>query len=174
MVPEAPLAQVDHGLVPQGEGWFVLNAREARWRDGVYGGYTQFEGETRFTQIGVGIGVLNPGQPACRYHGEADQEGFLVLSGECLLLVEGQERRLKQWDFFHCPPWTEHVLVGAGDGPCAVLAFGGRTREGLVYPVNELAARHGASVAETTDTAAVAYAGLPPDEPVPYREGWLP
>jgi uncharacterized cupin superfamily protein len=174
MVPEAPLAKVDDGLVPQGEGWFVLNVRDARWMDGVFGAYTQFEGETRFGQIGVGIGVLNPGQPACMYHGEADQEGFLVLSGECLLLVEGQERPLKQWDFVHCAPWTEHVFVGAGSGPCAILAFGGRTQKGLVYPVSELAATYGASVPETTDTGAVAYANLPPDQPVPYREGWLP
>jgi uncharacterized cupin superfamily protein len=174
MVPEAPVEQVDHGLAPKGDGWFVVNARETRWFDGVFGAYNQFQGDVRFAQIGVAIGVLQPGQPACRYHGEADQEGFLVLQGECRLLVEGQERPLKQWDFFHCPPWTEHVFVGAGEGPCTILAFGGRAGEDIVYPVNELAARHGASVPETTNTPEVAYANLPPDQPVPFQEGWLP
>jgi uncharacterized cupin superfamily protein len=174
MVPEAPVEQVDHGLAPKGEGWFVVNARKTRWFDGVFGAYNQFQGDVRFAQIGVAIGVLNPGQPACRYHGEADQEGFLVLQGRCLLLVEGQERPLEQWDFVHCPPWTEHVFVGAGDGPCTILAFGGRTNGEIVYPVNELAAGHGASVPETTNSPEVAYANLPPDRPVPFQEGWLP
>ena len=175
MVPEAPLAKVDDGLVPQGEGWFVVNAREARWMDGVFGAYTQFEGESRFGQIGVGIGVLNPGQPACRYHAEADQEGFLVLSGECLLLVEGQERPLRQWDFVHCAPWTEHVFVGAGDGPCAILAFGGRSRKGLTYPVNERSPPATEPACPRPPTrGVVAYADLPPDHPVAYQEGWLP
>src|SRR6185312_15725279 len=59
-------------------------------------------------------GILAPGQPSCMYHGEDEQEDFLILAGECLLLVEGQERRLKAWDFVHCPAWTEHVFVGAG------------------------------------------------------------
>src|SRR4051812_43955402 len=112
MVPEAPLEKTEHGLTPKGEGWFVLNASEAHWLDGVFGAYTRLEGDVRFPQIGINIGVLAPGQPACMYHGEEDQEAFLVLSGECLLLIEGQERRLRQWDFVHCPPWTEHVLVG--------------------------------------------------------------
>jgi len=114
VVPEAPLRKTDAGLVPEGEGWFVVNAREALWKTGDYGAYTRFDGDARFPQIGINIGVLQPGQPACMYHGEEDQEGFLVLSGECLLLVEGEERRLRAWDFFHCPPWTEHVFVGAG------------------------------------------------------------
>src|SRR3954447_12033032 len=100
MVPEAPLERNEHGLQPAGEGWFVLNAKDARWLDGVFGAYTRFHGdEFRFPQIGINIGVLAPGQPACMYHGEEDQEAFLVLSGECLLLIEGQERRLRQWDF---------------------------------------------------------------------------
>ena len=32
MIPEAPLEQTEHGLVPAGPGWFVLNARDALWR----------------------------------------------------------------------------------------------------------------------------------------------
>ena len=80
-------------------------------------------------QLGFNIGVLAPGQPSCMYHGEDEQEDFLVLAGECLLLIEGEERLLRQWDFVHCPPWTEHVFVGAGDGPCALLAVGTRSGE---------------------------------------------
>src|SRR2546429_5915888 len=152
MVPEAQLQPADGGLVPEGEGWFVLNARDARWLDGHFGAFTRFEGEARFPKIGFNIGVLEPGQPACMYHGEEDQEDFLVLSGECLLLIEGEERRLKRWDFVHCPPWTEHVFVGAGSAPCAILAVGGRSSRNVVYPASELAQGHGAGVAvETTE-----------------------
>ena len=169
MVPEAPLTKVDDGLVPEGEGWFVLNARESRWLDGDCGAYTRFEGDARFAQIGVNIGVLQPGQPACMYHGEEDQEDFLVLSGECLLLIEGQERPLKAFDFVHCPPWTEHVFVGAGDGPCAILAVGGRTHQGLIYPAAEFAQKHNAAVARGDPAGR---GGL--RRPEPRRPGPLP
>jgi uncharacterized cupin superfamily protein len=175
MVAEAPMEQGPGGKTPAGEGWFVVNAREAQWiHNEKFGAGVTFEGTPHFEQYGINIQVMWPGQPNCYYHAEEGQEDFLVLSGECLLLVEGQERLLRQWDFVHCPPWTEHVLVGAGDGPCAILAFGGRTTEGIVYPVNEQAARYGASVERQTEAAKEAYAGLPPDEPVPYQEGWLP
>lgn len=174
MVPEAPLERDDSGLAPRGEGWFVLNARESRWLDGEFGAYTRFEGDARFPQMGINIAVLEPGQPACLYHGEGDQEGFLVLSGECLLLIEGQERPLKAWDFVHCPPHTEHVLVGAGNGPCAVLGVGTRTSREVVYPASELAQRHGASAREETHNPSEAYADTAPDQPVAYRDGWLP
>jgi uncharacterized cupin superfamily protein len=172
-VPEAPLERSGEGLAPKGEGWFVVNAREARWLEGDYGAYTRFEGDTRFVQLGINIGVLEPGQPACLYHREEDQEDFLVLSGECVLLIEGEERRLKQWDFVHCPPWTDHVFVGAGSGPCAILAVGGRSSRNVVYPANELAQRHGAAVAAETDDPQVAYAENRPDAEVTYRDGWL-
>ena len=120
MVAEAPLERNDSGLYPAGEGWFVVNAREAQWFDSNgLGFYTPFEGENaRFSQLGFNIGILRPGEPSCMYHAEGAQEDFLVLSGECLLIVEGQERHLKAWDFVHCPPMTRHVFVGAGDGPC--------------------------------------------------------
>jgi len=174
MVPEAPLEPADGGMVPKGEGWFVVNAREARWLEGRYGAYTRFEGDHRFERLGINIGVLAPGQPACLYHGEDEQEDFLVLAGECLLLIEGEERRLKAWDFVHCPPWTEHVFVGSGDGPCTVLAIGTRLSGDVVYPVSELAARYGASVARETREPKEAYADMPPDAPARYRDGWLP
>jgi uncharacterized cupin superfamily protein len=174
MPEEAKLEPVDGGAVPRGDGWFVLNVRDARWLDGHFGAYTRFEGESRFPAVGINIGVLQPGQPACVYHGEDEQEDFLVLSGECLLLVEEQERQLKQWDFVHCPAHTKHVFVGAGDGPCAVLAIGTRLADDVVYPVSELAQRHNAGVERETKLAEEAYAGLPDDVAVGYREGWLP
>ena len=173
MVPEAPLEPAGEGLAPRGDGWFVLNARAARWRDGDYGAYTRFEGDVRFPQIGINIGVLAPGQPSCMYHGEEDQEDFLVLAGECVLLIEGEERRLGQWDFVHCPPWTEHVFVGAGSGPCALLAVGGRSGRDVVYPASELAQSHGAGVPVQTRDPDEAYAQNRPDTDVPFQERWL-
>ncbi len=114
MVPEAPLEKTKSGLVPVGEGWFVLNAREARWRhrEG-RGERLPFEGETDFPQVGVSLYVLAPGEPIGMYHWESDQEDFLVLSGEALLIIEGEERQLWQWDFVHCPAETKHTIVGA-------------------------------------------------------------
>lgn len=174
MTREAPLENTEAGAVPSGEGWFVVNAAEARWLDGPFGAYTRFEGDARFPQLGINIGVLAPGQAACMYHREDEQEDFLVLCGECLLLIEGQERHLKAWDFVHCPSWTEHVLVGAGDGPCTVLAVGTRLRDAVVYPESELAQRHGAGVARETKDPAEAYAGMGEDSPVQFRPEWLP
>jgi uncharacterized cupin superfamily protein len=179
MVPEAPLERTDHGLVAAGEGWFVVNAREARWRHRPGRGESlRFEGETTFTQLGINLFVLGPGEPMGMYHWEADQEDFLVLSGEALLLVEGVERSLRQWDLVHCPPGTEHSIVGAGEGPCVVLAVGAREHQGGAgwggYTVDEAALRHGAGVEATTDDAEEAYARFPDPEPTAYRDGWLP
>ena len=143
MVPEAPLERTDAGLVPAGDGWFVVNVRDARWFDGHELGYgTSFESENaRFRDLGINVNLLLPGQPSCMYHGEGAQEGFLVVSGECVLIVEGQERTLRAWDFVHCPAWTEHVIVGAGDGPCVFIAVGAR----LEGPRDHLSReRHGA------------------------------
>jgi uncharacterized cupin superfamily protein len=95
------------------------------------------------------------------YHSE-DQEDFLVLAGECLLLVEGEERRLRAWDFVHCPGGTEHIFVGAGGGPCVIFMTGGRTREReTVYAVSEVARRHGAGVESETTESSEAYARFP-------------
>ena len=172
MVPEAPLERNEAGLYPAGEGWFVVNARDAQWFDSNgLGYYTPFEGENAgFSQLGFNIGILRPGEPSCMYHREEAQEDFLVLSGECLLIVEGEERRLKAWDFVHCPAWTEHVFVGAGEGPCVLIGAGARVAgRGLVYPVNEVAMRHGAGVEKETSQGAEAYAqyGRPWPTPCP-------
>ena len=118
--------------------------------------------EARFDQVGIGVGILQPGEAGAMYHAEDAQEDFLVLSGECLLIVEGQERSLPAWDFVHCPPMTEHVFVGAGVGPCVVVGVGARRKgRALVYPVNETALKHGAGVEEETSDPAVAYARFP-------------
>jgi uncharacterized cupin superfamily protein len=170
VVPEAPLENTDHGSYPMGEGWFVLNARDAQWFDSVEMGlYTPFEGENaRFGEVGFNIGILRPGEPSCMYHREEAQEDFLVLSGECLLIVEGEERPLRAWDFVHCPPWTEHVFVGTGDGPCVLLGTGARRKgRGLAYPVNEVALRYGAGVEVETGKPDEAYARFAEPKPIP-------
>jgi uncharacterized cupin superfamily protein len=183
MVPESKLEQTEHGLVPQGEGWFVLNLRDAEWRhaDGrgaVCVALDDFEGWRQFEQLGVNPFVLNPGEPMSMYHWELDQEAFLVVSGEAVLIIEGEERQLRAWDFVHCPPNTKHVIVGAGRGPSLVIAIGARERStqpnGLGFTVDETARRHGASVEEDTTDGDVAYAPLPSREPTAYRDGWLP
>jgi uncharacterized cupin superfamily protein len=171
-----------NGLVVDGEGWFVVNARDSRWRsEGPLGSYCTFEGKRRFPQLGININVLEPGQAMGMYHRERAQEDFLVLAGDCVLIVEGQEHRLKAWDFFHCPGGTEHIIVAAGDRAAIVVAVGARGRGvggGVVYTVSEIAARHGASVERETTSGAEAYekvrADLPRSRWVEYREGWLP
>jgi uncharacterized cupin superfamily protein len=179
MVPESRLESTEHGLVPEGEGWFVLNAREARWYHGEgRGAVCVFEGEPRFPQLGINLNVLGPGEPMAMYHWEADQEDFLVLAGEALLIVEGEERPLRRWDFVHCPAGTRHVIVGAGEAPCLVLAVGARDRstgpDWGGYPVDEAALRHGAGVERETTEPEQAYAGFTRREPTGCREGWLP
>ena len=176
VIREARLRQTKFGLVPEGEGWFVLNAQESRWRDtGPLGFYCDFEGRRPFTQVGVNINILLPGQPMSMYHRERAQEAFLVLAGECTLVVEGEKRKLAAWDFFHCPGGTAHVIVGAGDGPAAVLAAGARGgRKGLMYPVEAAARAHNACVERETTKPAEAYARFPRSKRVGYADGWLP
>jgi uncharacterized cupin superfamily protein len=175
-VPQAPLRVTKYGLVPDGDGWFVVNASESRWRDyGPLGAVCNFEGKRPFKQFGININVLNPGEPMSMYHRENHQEGFLVLAGECLLIVDGEQRLLKAWDFFHCPGGTAHVIVGAGDAPAVVVAVGARGgRKGIAYLVEPAALAHGAGVREQTASSADAYARFPPSTRSPYRQGWLP
>jgi uncharacterized cupin superfamily protein len=177
VTPEVPLRKTKYGLMPDGEGWFVVSAREIRWREWEkLGVYCDFEGKRRFPHLGVNISVLEPGESLGRYHRENAQEGFLVLSGRCVLVVEDQERELRAWDFFHSPPGTAHMIVGAGEGPAVVLAVGARglPRKGLVYPVSDVAAKHGISVAQETTKPAEAYADLAHPTRVTYQDGWLP
>jgi uncharacterized cupin superfamily protein len=179
MVPEAPFDDTEHGRKAAGEGWFVLNARDAIWYDrGPRGKVMSFDGEPEFEQVGVNIFVLDPGNPMSMYHWEADQEDFLVLAGEPLLIVEGEERPLRRWDLVHCPPGTKHVVVGAGDGPSVVLAVGARDRstgpDWGGYTVDECALRHEAGVEQATNEPQQAYARFARRQPARYREEWLP
>ena len=157
--------------------WFVRNARDTQWFDsGGFGSYAPFEDkESRFPQLGINISVLAPGEPMTMYHREGTQEDFLVLDGECLLVVDGEERPLRRWDLFHCPPGVDHAIVGAGSGRSVVLAVGARPEGGnwVVYPVDAAAQRHGAGVAVETAKPAEAYPGMTLT-PCPYQEGWLP
>jgi quercetin dioxygenase-like cupin family protein len=165
LVAEAHLRDQGSGLAPVTEGWFVVNVRDAEWFSApTRGARCGFENEygdvpVEFGQLGINVTVLEPGQTIL-YHAEANQEAFLVLSGECLLIVEDEPRRLGAWDFFHCPGWTEHAFVGAGDGPCVVVMAGARSSPKVRYPVSELAVRHGASVAQETSDWRQAYANV--------------
>jgi uncharacterized cupin superfamily protein len=185
VVPEAELERTEAGLVPASLGWFVMNARDARWFDNPgrgrslpLTGSAEYEAENFFPMLGMAIRVLGPGEPNATYHWETEQEDFLVLSGEALLIVEGQERRLRQWDFVHCPPETRHVLVGAGEGPCVILAASSRQfqKDGPwgFYCADETAARYNASSPEDTQDVELAYARFPPTQPTRYRDGFLP
>lgn len=179
MVPEAPLETTAHGLVPAGDGWFVLNARDARWRHSDdRPAICVFEGEPEFSQVGINVNVLAPGEAMAMYHWEADQEDFLVVSGEALLIVEGEERPLRAWDFVHCPAGTKHTIVGSGNGPSVVIAVGARDRstgpDWGRYTVDGMAQLHGVGVEEETADPEQAYARFGTRQPTRYREEWLP
>jgi uncharacterized cupin superfamily protein len=158
--------------------WFVVNVANAGWESkGEFGVRTRFESpEARFPHFGIAVQVLEPGQASGLYHAEEAQEGFLVLAGECLAVIDGAEHPLRQWDYFHSPPGTRHVLVGAGDGPCTVLMVGAPRSASLseiLYPQDPVAARHGASVAETTRSSRQAYADRSftgPGVPAPWPD----
>jgi uncharacterized cupin superfamily protein len=167
---EAPLADVGSGLAPAGEGWFVVNVRDAAWLvNDAFGARCRFEADVpvvrgtaleplRFPELGIVLAVLEPGTPSTLYHAESAQEDFLVLSGECVAVIEGVERRLRAWDFVHCPAGTAHAFAGAGDGPCVLLALGARPPGRTVsYAPSELAA----SVDAETDSPREAYAAYP-------------
>jgi len=155
--------------------WFVRNVAEMEWWHDRPGGFVASLVEDRAAQVGVNLFVLEPGQPMSMYHWEGDQEGFLLLSGEALLVVNGEERPLRSWDYFHCPPRVAHTIVGAGSGPAAILAIGFRSGadEGA-YPFSELAMRHNASAEADTEETKAAYGRFPLEERAEFREDWLP
>jgi uncharacterized cupin superfamily protein len=172
-VPEATVEETPYGRYVTSDGWFVLNLGDAlAVRNEAKGGamYPLEPQAQPFADVGIRVRVLWPGDPNALYHSEGVQEGFLVLSGECTLVIEEEERLLRQWDFVHCPAGTRHVFVGAGGGPCAILMLGARPDEPILYPVSELAAQHGASVAKETAVPDEAYADWPGD----YEPVWLP
>ena len=176
---EAELERTENGLVPKGDGWFVLNAKDAVWGHvDALGEYVGFEGKdaAHFDELGINLNVMAPGQPMAMYHRENRQEDFLVLKGEAVAIVEGQERKLRAWDLLHCPPNVDHVVVGAGDGPCLILAVGARRPgdHGLFYPADETAQRHDAAAPTDTADPREAYGRFTPPAPGPYRDGDLP
>jgi uncharacterized cupin superfamily protein len=172
MIGEAQLEDVGSGLTPVSPGWFVVNVTEAAWlRHDAFGGRCVFESNGRvlaerpdaepqmFAETGFTLAVLEPGKPTGMYHAESGQEDFLVLAGECVLLVEEQERPLRAWDFVHCPAGTLHTFVGTGDEPCVIFMTGARRDDGtIVYPRSEAARARSAGVETETDSPAEAYA----------------
>jgi uncharacterized cupin superfamily protein len=185
MTHEADLERTDHGLKTGRPGWFILNARDAQWRRRAMGGHslplTGWEDEdcdTHFARIGMNLFRMGRGEPIGLYHWENDAEEFLVLQGEATLIIEGQERPLKQWDFVHCPPGTRHMIVGAGSG-CLLVAVGAREHmdedcNGGGYVADETARRYGASVDQDMSDASAEYARLGTTTAVAYQDGWLP
>ena len=170
MPDEAKLERTEAGVVPADDGWFVLNLAELGW-DRVDGGgmWCSFESpSSRSPLLGIGVHVLWPGETPGFYHAESNQEGFLVLSGECIAIVEEEERRLRAWDFLHCPPGTRHVFIGTGEEPCVILMVGARAGErDVVYPRSDAALAHGAGVETETSSAEDAYGPFPHWQPDP-------
>ena len=161
---EAKIEETEAGRLPADDGWFILNLDEIGWRTIPGNGtWCVFESpDAPSTTLGIGVHVLHPGEANGMYHRESDQEGFLVIAGECLAIVEGQERRMRTWDYLHCPPETTHITIGAGDEPCAILMVGTRDPDGTThYPADPVAGRHGAAVSRPTDDPREAYAGRP-------------
>jgi uncharacterized cupin superfamily protein len=159
-IPEARIEETSGGTVPVGDGWFVMNLRGARgFAAEGHGVFCPFESpDARFEDVGINVHVLLPGERSALYHAESAQEGFFVLAGECIAVVEEEERTLRQWDFLHCPAGTAHAMIGAGDGPCAILMIGARRPDATIeYPVSEAAARHALSAPEPSDNARDAY-----------------
>ncbi len=173
-VNEASSEETPYGRYVTSDGWFVLNLADAlAVRNDEKGGatYPLEPRDARFKDVGVRVTILWPGDPNALYHSESAQEGFFVLSGECTLIVEEEERPLRQWDYFHCPADTRHVIVGGGDGPCAILMLGKRPDEPILYPVSDVAAKYGASAAKETGQPDEAYADWP-GEWEPVRLPW--
>ena len=177
MIEEARLEAVESGLAPVTAGWFVLNARDAAWMNNeATEACCIFESDdfvlrgrpdlSEYVKPGAGFAlrVLRPGQPSGMYHAESVQEDFFVVMGECIAIVEDQERRLRAWDFLHCPPGVAHTFVGAGDGPCVIVCSGNRDLDDetfwRLYKRSEVALRHGASVEQETSSSAEANAAF--------------
>ena len=177
-IEEAPLRQLDGGLAPDGDGWFIVNLAEAQGSlSPVFGGSVRLEGyredSQRLPELAVNVRLLQPGEPNGYYHRENIDEAFLVLRGECLAIVEEQERLMRKGDFFLAPAGTTHIFIGAGEEPCAVLMVSRRIPEDdevIEYPASEAAARHNASVKRTTSSPEEAYAGIGPREPAGLGE----
>ncbi len=164
------MERTKYGMTAASEGWFTVNVRDAAWvTNDKFGAACIFEGdEVPFRHVGYTLAVLEPGQPSGLYHYEDDQEDFLVVSGECIAIVEDEERHMGAWDFLHCAPATKHIFVGAGDGRCVIFMAGSREHRGhAVYTRSDVALRHGAGVEHETPESREAYAPYPKWRPGP-------
>jgi uncharacterized cupin superfamily protein len=155
-----------------GDDWFVKSVRDMRWVENAMGAYCDLADGEDFPQFAINLNVLPRGSPMAIYHREPYQEGFLVLRGTCVLVVEGEELPLRQWDYFNCPPDVAHVVVGTGEEPALVLAVGHCGPEKASYPPEPLAAAYRASTDDEHDARA-AYERFGPLEDVPFREEFL-
>ena len=171
-----------NGLVTDGEGWFVVNARDSRWRDeGPLGSYCTFEGKRRFPHFGINISVLEPGERIGMYHRENAQEAFLILAGECTLLVEGGSGDLpsgisstapRARSTSSSPPAINQRSYWPSEGVAGASAAGSSTR-----CARRRRATARASFARPPKAAvayAEVYAKLPRSRFVKFRPGWLP
>ena len=184
VVEEAELEETEVGLLPKTQGWFIMSALETRWFDKPgqghsvsLTGYNEYEAETFFPMLGVSIRVAGPGDATTTYHWETEQEGFLVLSGEGIAIIEGEERPLKQWDFVHCPPGTRHAFAG-GEPPLVLLCASSRQfqKDGPwgYYCFDETAAKYNAASPEDTQDGEIAYARFAEVRKTRYPGGLLP
>jgi uncharacterized cupin superfamily protein len=158
------------GGVPVTAGWFVVNARDARWLHNDMRAVCRFggEGEAHFDDLGIGLYWIQPGKPMSLYHHEAGQEDFLILRGRCTVIVEGEERPVGPGDLFHCPPRTPHTIVNTGSEPALILAVGARKEKASAeYPFEPVAARRGAGVPDPESSARDMYASFGEPEPGP-------
>ncbi len=181
---EARLEDKGNGLVAASEGWFVMNVRDARWSDKPGQGHScsltgidEYEAETFFPMLGMAIRVAGPGDVSTTYHWETEAEDFLVLAGEGLAIIEGEERALKQWDFVHCPPGAKHAFVG-GQTPLVLLCVSSRQfqKDGPwgYYCADATAAKYNAASPEDTQDGSIAYARFPAPSESRYPGGLLP
>ena len=89
-------------------------------------------------------------------------------------MIEGEERRLKAWDFVHCPPWTRHTFVGTGDGPCVIVMAGSRAGGfEVVYAVSDGGGEARCERARGDVETGRGLRPLGPEERSAYRDGWL-
>ena len=158
--------------VPATAGWFVVNARDARWTHNDMRTVCKFggEGPAHFDDLGIGLYWIEAGHPMTLYHHEAGQEDFLVLRGECVLIIDGEERPLHAWDFIHCPPQTARTIIATGAEPALIVAVGARRERGSArYPVEPATIRYGAGVPDAQTSARDHYAtfGTPRPGPAP-------
>jgi uncharacterized cupin superfamily protein len=185
VVNETPLEESEHGLVPAGAGWFVANVRDMRWSHTpgmghgcALTGRDEHEAETFFPMLGMQIRVVPPGSPSTTYHWETEQEDFLVLAGEGIAILEGEERPVRRWDFVHCPPGTKHAFAGAGENGLVLLCASSRRfqKDGPwgYYCFDEVAARYNAASPEDTQDGSIAYARFEPSRLTRYVDGLLP